>query len=93
MSRPSIQSIQLTENLTLSECHPDSECRTNNWWLYDERAGMNIGIRATTRDAAFLEAIEYWANRAMESESSHKRIKRRIDAFVSQFIEAECGDD
>jgi hypothetical protein len=89
MSRPAISSIELNGNISLSECHPDSECRTVNWWLYDERAGMNIGMRAETRDTAFIEAIEYWAERATKAERAHSELAAKVNAFVGQFTEAE----
>jgi hypothetical protein len=94
MSRPAIHSIKLNQHLTLSERHPDSECRTNNWWLYDDRAyggGMNIGMRAKTRDEAFVEAIEFWAERATKAERAHSQLKSQVDNFVGQFV--EHGDD
>lgn len=90
MSRPPIQHVKLTENLGLSECHPDSECRTASWWLYDDRAGMNLAMRAKTRDAAFVEAVEYWARRAKKYEDAYATLKAQVDAFVGQF--AEKGD-
>ena len=92
MSRPAIHSIKLNQHLTLSECHPDSECRTNNWSLYDDRAcggGMNIGMRAKTRDEAFVEAIEFWAERAIKAERVHSQLKSQVDDFVGQFVEPE----
>jgi hypothetical protein len=94
MSRPAIHSEKLNKHLTLSECHPDSECRTNNWWLYDDRAynrGSNIGMRAKTRDGALVEAIDYWATRAMVAEKAYSHIKGQVDIFVSQFVEDEDG--
>ena len=89
MSRPPIQHAKLNEHLGLSECHPDYECRVNNWWLYDTRAGMNIGMRAKTRDAAFVEAIEYWAKRALRVERDYADLKARVDSFVAQFAVPE----
>lgn len=91
MSRPAINNIELNDHLTLSECHPDSECRTNNWWLYDDRAygGMNVGMREKTRDEAFVAAIEFWARRAMSAERKHAEIKAKVDTFVAQFVEVE----
>lgn len=96
MSRPAIHSAKLNQHLTLSECHPDSECRTNSWWLYDDRAygsGMNIGMRAKTRDEAFVKAIEFWAKRALETEKAYSQIKGQVDTFVNQFVEHEDEDD
>lgn len=92
MSRPSIQNIKLNENLTLSECHPDSECRTINWWLYDERAGMNLGMREESRERALIEALEYWAERAQKYEQEFHSLKGRVDSFVSQFTADEEED-
>jgi hypothetical protein len=92
MSRPSIQNIKLNEHLHLSECHPDSESRTNNWWLYDKRAygtGMNIAMRVKTREEAFVEAIEFWAKKALKAESSYNDLKSKVDLFVGHFIEPE----
>lgn len=93
MSRPAIYSVDLNPHLTISECHPDSECRTNNWWLYDTRAGINIGMREKSRDEAFVEAIEYWAKRALAAEQSHSQIKSIVDTFVGHFVEAEDEDN
>jgi hypothetical protein len=96
MSRPAIHNAKLNQHLTLSECHPDSECRTNSWWLYDDRAygsGMNIGMRAKTRDEALVEAIEFWVERAMEAEKAYSQIKGQVDIFVNQFVEHGDEDD
>jgi hypothetical protein len=93
MSRPAIHSTHLNENLTISECHPDSECRTNNWWLYDKRVGWNIGMREKTRDEAFVEAIEYWAKRAITAERKYSDIKTQVDNFVSHFVTSEDEND
>ena len=94
MARPAINTTHLNEYLGLSECHPDSECRTVNWWLYDARAygGMNVAMRAKTRDEAFVAAIEFWAERALEAERKYAQIKGRVDAFVDQFTD-DPGDD
>ena len=93
MSRPAINSTKLNQNLILSERHPDSECHTNNWWLYDKRAyngeGSNIGMRTKSRDEAFIEAIEFWAKRAILAEQKYNQLKDRVDLFVGQFAEPE----
>jgi len=84
MSRPAIDVIEINGNLTLLENHPDQECRTVNWWVYDERAGMNIGLRAATREAALVEAIEYWAEQACDYRKAYGELKAKVDAFVGQ---------
>jgi len=93
MSRPAIHRAPLNQYLHLSECHPDSECRSNNWWLYDERAGMNIGMREPTRDGALVEAIEYWAERALRAEQTLSTITSKVSAFVSNVCEHEDEDN
>jgi hypothetical protein len=88
---PPAQDVKLNQHLTLSEEHSESECDTN-WWLYDDRAygsGMNIGIRAETRDEAFVETIEFWAERALAAESAYSSIKVRIDEFVGKFTNTQ----
>ena len=89
MARPSISTVKLNDHLSISECHPDSECRTNNWWLYDKRAGKNIGRHAKTREEAFIEAIEHWAKRALLAEQCYSDLKNSVDLFVNQFAEPE----
>ena len=93
MSRPAISIINLNPHLSLSECHPDSECRTNSWWLYDSRVGWNIGMREKTRDEAFVEAIEYWAKRAIKSEAEHSKLQAHVSAFVTQVSDPEDQDE
>ena len=89
MSKPPIDTVDLNAYLNMSECHPDSECRTNSWWLYDTRAGMNIGMRAATRDAAFVEGLEYWAKRAKAFELAYRELQAKVDAFVEQFVSGD----
>ena len=91
MARPSISTIKLNDYLSISECHPDSECRINNWWVYDKRAGRNIGFRAVSRDAALIEAIDYWSKRAIIAETCYADMKSSVDLFVARF--SDVPDD
>jgi len=93
MSRPPIQSVKLSPHLTLSECHPDLECRVNNWWLYDERAGMNLAMRAKSRDEAFVEVIEYWAERAARYENAYTSLNAQVQAFVGAVNPPDENDE
>ena len=54
---------------------------------------MNIAMRAESRDEAFVEAIEFWAQRAMAAEKAYSQIKAQVDTFVNQFVEHEDEDD
>ena len=78
--RPATKNTQLSGTLTLSECH-------DGFWLYDETRGMNLSMRASTRDAAFIEALGYYQNRLASIETAHKTLKSKVDAFVSNFID------
>jgi len=89
MSRSPIQNIKLNEHLTLSECHPDSECRKVNWWLYDTRLGWNIGMREESKEAALLEGLELWAEKALKYESELKALQAKVNSFLSQFPEED----
>lgn len=94
MSRPAMQHLQLNEYLAISERQADSESRSrsSNWWLYDTRAGMNIGMREDSRDEALVKAIEYWAERALQSERCYADLKARVDQFVSNVHDCETCD-
>ena len=93
MARPSINTTRLNDKLSISECHPDSECKTNNWWVYDKRAGRNIGFRAVSRDAALIESIEYWAKRAITAELCYADIKSSVDLFVARFSDVTNDEE
>lgn len=93
MSRPPIEHIELNEYLGLSLCHPDSECRTENWWLYDKRAGMNVALRAKTRDEALVKAIEYWAKCSARFEKAYTELKAEVDKFVDTVRPPEEDED
>jgi len=78
MSRPPISSEKLNDTLEISECH-------DGFWIYDETRGMNLAMKAKTKDAAFIEVIEYYQNRLREIESEYVSMNNKVKAFVSQF--------
>ena len=92
MGRPAIQNIKLSENLTLSQRHPDSECQHVNWWLYDKRAGMNIAMRKRSKEAAVSTAIDYWARRFNELDKRHKTLRENVTQFVNLVCPPEEND-
>ncbi|KZN20558.1 MULTISPECIES: hypothetical protein [Pseudomonas] len=77
-----LNSTKLTETLTLSEC-------SDGFWLYDNTRGMNLSMRAKTPQDAFVECISYYQTRLTEVESEHRKLTAKVDAFVSQFVEAD----
>lgn len=77
-----ISSIQLSETLNLSECR-------DGFWLYDTTRGMNLAMRAKTKDAAFLEALDYYQERLSQVEREYADLSAKINAFVEQFASDE----
>lgn len=70
----------MNENtFTISE-HKDG------WWLYDKTRGMNLAMKAKSKDEAFTEAIKYYQKRLTQIESEYKVLAEKVDNFVSQFI-------
>ena len=87
-----IQSVELSEHLSLVECHPYAECRHINWRLYDTRVGYNIAVHAKTRDEALVCAINYWAERFLELHAQHYKLQAAIDTFVGAVRPADEFD-
>lgn len=77
-----INSIKLTETLTLSEC-------SDGFWLYDKTRGMNLSMRAKTTQDAFVEGICYYQKRLAEVEGEHRELTAKVDAFVGHFVDSE----
>jgi hypothetical protein len=88
MARPAIQTIKLSDSLSLSEYHRTSE-RPQGWWLYDKTRGMNLAMGAETKEAALLKALQYYQKRLSEVEASLNSLQNKVDHFVGQFIEIE----
>lgn len=75
----------LSETVAITE-------RTDGWWLYDKTRGMNLAMRAESRDAAFMEAITYYQRRLLEVETSYRTLQRKVDCFVGQFVKEPDGE-
>lgn len=86
MSRPADTVEKLGETLTM--CSYESG-GNKGFWLYDETRGMNLSIRAKTRQDAFVECISYYQNRLAKVEKEHRELVAKVESFVSQFTETE----
>lgn len=82
MGRPAIQSFELSPDVTVYECHPDSERQFRHWRLWDKRAAYNIVMSAKTKEEALVEAIEYWAKRYVELNRKYNELQYKVDSFV-----------
>jgi hypothetical protein len=74
--------MRLSDTLTVSE-------QKDGFWLYDSTRGMNLSIRAKTKDAAFVAALTCYQNRLKTVEREYAALKSKVDEFVEQFVEKE----
>ena len=66
------------ETLAITECK-------DGFWLYDKTRGMNLSMRAKSKDDAFFEALKYYQRRLLEVEGSLRDLSLRINNFVDSF--------
>lgn len=91
MAKKAISQIKLTDNLTMSEC-------TDGYWLYDYTRGMNLSMRAKTKDDAFVEALTYYQKRCAELEKTKKKLYDSVNNFIESLsdndeIDMPCDCD
>lgn len=80
---------KIFENELFSLCYVHPPHGHAGYWLYDERLGMNLAMRAKTEQAAFLEALTYYSDRLHDMDKAYWCLKGRVDSFVSQFTEED----
>lgn len=81
-----INHIVLDDTLAITE-------RTDGWWLYDKTRGMNLSMKARTKDDAFFNALNYYQHRLTSVETAHRQLREKVDAFVMQFNDEENDND
>ncbi len=86
MSKPPDNIVELSDTLTLCE-YTDPRNGSFGFWLYDETRGMNLSMRAKSEREAFVEALDYYQDRLTEIEKKNSSMKKKVDEFVSQFID------
>lgn len=74
-----ISQLKIDDTLSLTECN-------DGFWLYDYTAGMNLSMKAKTKDEAFIAAIKYYQKRLLEYKSAYNSLKCKVDNFVNEFI-------
>lgn len=77
--RTVISNINFDDTLSLTEC-------TTGWWLYDTTRGMNLSMRAKSKEDAFFEALKYYQERLIKVEKTNRNLQLKVDNFISQFI-------
>jgi hypothetical protein len=53
---------------------------------------MNLGMRAKTRDDAFVEAFAYYIEHLSTVTSKYNNLKSKVDSSVKQFAEDDDDD-
>ena len=86
MGRPARSITDLSDTLHLADCH-------DGFWLYDDTRGMNLSMKAKTKDDAFVEALMYYQRRLKQVEEWYSSLKSKVDQFVGQFAEEDQWDD
>lgn len=82
MAQKAISFTQLSDTLSIGEFN-------DGFWLYDETRGMNLAMRAKSRDEAFTEALTYYQKRLKKLEEKHGDLVRKVNSFIGQFSEEE----
>ena len=85
MARPAISVTDLSETLHMAEYH-------DGFWLYDDTRGMNLSMRAKTKDDAFVKALSYYQARLKKYEDMYSCLSSRVNLFVESF-NTENDDD
>lgn len=88
MSKPPDNVTKFDETLTICE-YTDPKNVNFGFWLYDKTQGMHLAMQAKTESAAFLKALRYYQGRLAQVEGEYKTLKRKVDAFVAEFVDDE----
>jgi hypothetical protein len=80
-----ISSQKINDTLEITEMR-------DGFWLYDETCygGMNLSMRAKTKEAALIEALLHYQKRHLELEKKYIELSTKVNSFVSQFVEEEA---
>jgi len=82
MSNPPDTVSRLSATLTLCE-YQSPKNGSFGFWLYDKTRGMNLSMKAESKEAAFIEAITYYQNRVTMVEEQFRKINTYVDDFVT----------
>lgn len=85
MGTKTISTEELSETLELSECE-------DGFWLWDNIVGMNLAMRAKTREEALLECIRYYQRRLPEITVRLTSLQAKVDSFLEQFSDDDAWD-
>lgn len=82
-----IQSLKLSDSITLTEC-------SDGWWLWDQTRKMNLAMKAASKEAALLSALDYYQDRFNRLDAQHKDLKLKVENFIGGVLsdDHDCTD-
>jgi hypothetical protein len=54
------------------------------YWLWDFTQEVNLSMRSETKEAAFVEALEYYQKRLKRVESEYHELQSKVDRFMEE---------
>ena len=90
MGKPPDENTKLSDTLTLSE-YKNKNSGDFGFWLWDETVGMNLAMRAKTREEAILQALEYHQKARKRALEQRNELQAAIDGFIGSL--REIGPD
>jgi hypothetical protein len=87
------KSEKINDFLSLTECthtyvNDKGETKTggdHGWWLYDETFGMNLAMRAKTKEGALVEALLFYQKYYIREKNSLSDLQQKVNSFLRQF--------
>ena len=73
----------LTSTIQISHYPETNGC--HGYWLHDETQGMNLSMRAETKEAALLEALVYYQKALAEIKEKYEDLNGKVRSFLDQF--------
>ncbi len=88
---------KINDQLTLTNCSrtyvndkgEEKPCGDFGWWLYDEVFGMNLAMRAKSKEKALIEALAWYQERFLKERSEHRKLRKKVNTFLDQFSEED----
>lgn len=78
--------MELTKTIKIAHRH-------DGYWLWDDTRQMNLAMRASSEQEAFVRALTYYQNRLTQVEAAHKKLKEQVDAFLGSMTLGVSIDD
>ena len=81
--------VNLSDTLSLTEIGPTSgDC---GFWLWDETRGMNLAVRAKTREDALLTALRYYQKYLTQAQAERDALRKQVDG-IREILHTEEED-